>query len=156
MLWRVIATAMYMRCLFAQLDKVYNDSTTDGPLDENERYEEMNRMREEVFKNMDKNKDELISLDEFLAYTKTSEFTEKDDDEWKTIEDEKQFDANEFADFEHEYYDDDADQQPGEVPVPVDAQRVASASTPIPPLNPNAEQVQKQPEAPVAPQANKL
>jgi len=45
-----------------------------------ERYEEMNRMREHVMKEMDKNQDRLISLDEFLDSTKLSDF--KKDEGW--------------------------------------------------------------------------
>ena len=34
-----------------------------------ERYEEMNRMREHVFGEIDQNKDFMITMDEFLSYT---------------------------------------------------------------------------------------
>ncbi|VDM61496.1 unnamed protein product [Angiostrongylus costaricensis] len=47
-----------------ELGKVYNDSNPDD--DPRERMEEMYRMREHVTKQMDKNGDRLISLDEFL------------------------------------------------------------------------------------------
>ena len=39
-----------------------------------ERYEEMNRMREHVFEEVDKNKDKQISLEEFMESTKGKEF----------------------------------------------------------------------------------
>ena len=43
-----------------------------------ERYEEMNRMREHVFKEVDTNGDKLISLEEFLKSTQNEDF-EKDE-----------------------------------------------------------------------------
>lgn len=46
-----------------------------------ERYEEMNRMREHVMNEVDKNKDKMISLEEFLESTKSEEF--KKDEGWK-------------------------------------------------------------------------
>lgn len=45
-----------------------------------ERYEEMNRMREHVMTEVDANHDRLISLDEFLQSTKTTDF--KKDPGW--------------------------------------------------------------------------
>ena len=61
-----------------QLDKVYDPKAPED--DMMERYEEMNRMREHVMNEVDKNKDKLISLDEFLESTKNEEF--KKDEEW--------------------------------------------------------------------------
>ena len=46
-----------------------------------ERFEEMARMREHVFGELDHDKDKLISLNEFLNYTASQEF-EKDEG-WK-------------------------------------------------------------------------
>lgn len=61
-----------------QLDKVYDP---DAPEDDMvERYEEMNRMREHVMKEVDKNQDRLISLEEFLESTRQSDF--KKDEGW--------------------------------------------------------------------------
>ena len=55
-----------------QLDKAYDP---DAPEDDMvERYEEMNRMREHVMKEVDKNNDRLISLEEFLDSTRQSDF----------------------------------------------------------------------------------
>ena len=45
-----------------------------------ERYEEMNRMREHVMNEIDKDHDRLISLEEFLDSTKQSDF--KKDEGW--------------------------------------------------------------------------
>ena len=49
--------------------------------DMRERFEEMARMREHVFGELDHDKDHFISLDEFLNYTASQEF-EKDEG-WK-------------------------------------------------------------------------
>ena len=55
--------------LFAkELDKVYDRNAPED--DMREREEEMERMREHVFKESDKNKDKLISYEEFLEETK--------------------------------------------------------------------------------------
>jgi len=48
-----------------------------------ERYEEMNRMREHVMKEIDKDHDRLISLEEFLDSTRQDEF--KKDEEWEVL-----------------------------------------------------------------------
>ena len=62
-----------------KLDKVYNSS--DPLYDPEERNEEMNRMREHVMREMDKNGDHIISLEEFLKGTEKKEFDENE--EWK-------------------------------------------------------------------------
>jgi len=49
--------------------------------DMTERYEEMNRMREHVMNEIDKNQDKLITLEEFIDSTKTKEF--KQEEEWE-------------------------------------------------------------------------
>ena len=54
------------------MDKIYN--TSDPLYDPREREEEANRMREHVMTEIDKNKDGLVSLDEFLEQTKQKEF----------------------------------------------------------------------------------
>jgi len=61
-----------------QLDKVYDPNAPED--DMMERFEEMNRMREHVMNEVDKNHDKLISLEEFLESTKTSDF--KNDEGW--------------------------------------------------------------------------
>lgn len=78
-----------------ELDKIYN--TTDPNYDPKEREEEMNRMREHVLTEIDKNKDKLVSLEEFLEATKQKEFEKNED--WKTIEDEPQFENKEFENY---------------------------------------------------------
>lgn len=78
-----------------ELNKIFN--STDPEYDPAEREEEMNRMREHVFTEMDKNKDKMVSLQEFINETKEKDFD--DNEEWKSIDDEVQFDENEFEDF---------------------------------------------------------
>lgn len=59
-----------------QLDKVYDP---DAPEDDMmERYEEMNRMREHVMKEVDKDNDAMISYREFVDSTNQKDF-EKDE-----------------------------------------------------------------------------
>ena len=53
---------------------------------------------------MDKNKDGMVSLNEFLGYTKTGEYDTKDD--WKPVVDEDQFSEDDFKKFEDNYDDD--------------------------------------------------
>lgn len=45
-----------------------------------ERYEEMARMREHVMKELDKDGDKLVSMDEFMQYTRSDEFNK--DEGW--------------------------------------------------------------------------
>ena len=51
-------------------------------------------MREHVFNEMDKDKDRMISLKEFLDATKEKEFEKNE--EWKGVEDQEQFNQEEF------------------------------------------------------------
>lgn len=62
-----------------ELDKIFNASAPE--YDPAEREEEANRMREHVFSEIDKNRDKMISLDEFIAATEDKEF--KKNEEWK-------------------------------------------------------------------------
>ncbi len=54
------------------MDKLYDPNAPED--DMMERYEEMNRMREHVFNEIDKNNDKMVSLDEFVASTKDGAF----------------------------------------------------------------------------------
>eukprot|EP00092_Neocalanus_flemingeri_P023705 GFUD01025710.1.p1 GENE.GFUD01025710.1~~GFUD01025710.1.p1 ORF type:complete len:542 (-),score=186.06 GFUD01025710.1:622-2247(-) len=89
-----------VRVLFKkELDKAYDPNAPED--DMREREEEMERMREHVFKESDSNKDHLISFDEFLAETKRDEY-EKDEG-WETLDDENDlYTDEEFNNFEHE------------------------------------------------------
>ena len=62
-----------------QLAKVYDEDAEEDDLVERE--EERNRMREHVFSEVDKDKDGMISLKEFLSSTDQKEFNE--DQGWK-------------------------------------------------------------------------
>merc|ERR1712241_1062819 len=55
-----------------ELDKAYDPNAPED--DMRERAEESERMREHVLKETDKNRDRMISLDEFLTQTKEDEF----------------------------------------------------------------------------------
>lgn len=78
------------------LDKAYNETNPDT--DPRERQEEMERMREHVMREMDKDKDGLLSLSEFMSETKTKDFEE--DDEWKPLTDDDQFTEEELKEYE--------------------------------------------------------
>jgi len=80
------------------LDKVYNES--DPETDPRERQEEMERMREHVLKEMDKDGDGLLSMEEFMAETKDKKEEWETDDEYKPITDEDQFTDEELAEYE--------------------------------------------------------
>lgn len=66
-------------------------------MDPVERDEEANRMREHVYREIDTNKDGMISLEEFIDSTKRREFDKNE--EWKSVEDEQQFDQKEFENY---------------------------------------------------------
>merc|ERR1719370_2718844 len=88
-----------VRVLFKkELDKAYDPNAPED--DMREREEEMERMREHVFKESDTDKNHMISFDEFLAETQRDEF-EKDPG-WDTMDDEELYTDEEFQDFEHE------------------------------------------------------
>jgi len=78
------------------LDKAYNES--DPNTDTKERDEEMERMREHVMNSMDKNKDGLVSLEEFMDETHDNDFEK--DEEWKPLTDEDQYTDEELMEFE--------------------------------------------------------
>lgn len=75
-----------------ELDKIFN--ATDPEYDPLEREEEANRMREHVFTEIDKNGDRMISLEEFIKATEEKNFDKNE--EWKDVEDEPQFNDQEF------------------------------------------------------------
>ncbi len=62
--------------LLAQLDKVYDPKNEED--DMVERYEEMNRMREHVFNEVDRDRNKVISLKEFLASTNDEKFEQEE------------------------------------------------------------------------------
>jgi len=90
-----------LKALFQkQLDEVYDPNNKND--DMVERAEEAERMREHVIKEMDKNKDRMISEDEFLKQSETKDF--ETDDGWDTFDEDNydEYSEDEFKKFEHE------------------------------------------------------
>ncbi|XP_031619930.1 nucleobindin-2 [Contarinia nasturtii] len=86
-----------VKALFVkELDKVYQSGLPED--DMRERVEEMERMREHVFREADTNHDNLISLEEFIAQTKREEFNR--DPNWDTVDNQPQFTHDEYLEFE--------------------------------------------------------
>uniref|UniRef100_A0A182MWH0 EF-hand domain-containing protein n=1 Tax=Anopheles culicifacies TaxID=139723 RepID=A0A182MWH0_9DIPT len=79
-----------------ELNKMYQAGAPED--DMKERAEEMERMREHVFKEADTNKDGLISFEEFIEQTKRNEFQK--DPGWDTVDHEQQFTHEEYVEFE--------------------------------------------------------
>lgn len=79
-----------------ELDKVYQQGMPED--DMRERAEEMERMREHVFKEADTNKDNLISYQEFLDQTKRDEYQR--DPGWDTVDQVPQYTHEEYLEFE--------------------------------------------------------
>lgn len=79
-----------------ELDQIYDPNLPED--DMRERYEDMARMREHVFGELDKDEDRLISLDEFLNYTSSQEFQK--DEGWKTVDEEQNFTDEEYERYE--------------------------------------------------------
>jgi hypothetical protein len=87
-----------VKALFVkELDKVYQQGGVPED-DLRERAEEMERMREHVFKEADTNKDGLISYQEFLDQTKREEFNR--DPGWETVDHQQQYTHEEYLEFE--------------------------------------------------------
>ncbi|CAI8042527.1 Nucleobindin-1 [Geodia barretti] len=80
-------------------------------IDNMEMQEELARMREYALKQLDKNGDSLISLQEFLAYTQGAQF--EDNEEWKGVVDQPESfteeEMNKFEEGYEDYYDYDYD-----------------------------------------------
>lgn len=79
-----------------ELDKVYQQGLPED--DMRERAEEMERMREHVFKEADINRDHLISFEEFMEQTKRREFEQ--DPGWETVDQQPQYTHEEYLEFE--------------------------------------------------------
>lgn len=81
-----------------ELGKVYAEGNPEDDMVEKE--EERNRMREHVFTEVDKDKDFLISMDEFIQGTQGDNY-EKDEG-WKTLDEEEkqQFTEEELKEYE--------------------------------------------------------
>ena len=70
--------------LFPQVKKAYGTKDVDNV----KFHEEMARMREFAMKQLDRNKDGVIALDEFLGYTRGENFEENE--EWKPVVDKEE------------------------------------------------------------------
>ncbi|WAR02799.1 NUCB2-like protein [Mya arenaria] len=79
-----------------ELDEVYDPNNPED--DMREKYEDMGRMREHVFNEIDTDKDHLISQEEFLNYTNSNQF-EKDEG-WKTVDEEQNYTEEELERYE--------------------------------------------------------
>lgn len=79
-----------------ELDKVYQQGLPED--DMQERAEEMERMREHVFSQADRNKDGLIDFQEFIDQTKQDEFQK--DPGWDTVDTEKVYTHDEYMEYE--------------------------------------------------------
>ncbi|XP_023943495.2 nucleobindin-2 isoform X2 [Bicyclus anynana] len=79
-----------------ELDKLY---TPGGPnKDMHERAEEMERMREHVFTENDKNRDGLIDFNEFMLETQRADFNQ--DEGWKPIDENQIYTQQEYEAYE--------------------------------------------------------
>ncbi|KAI4825398.1 hypothetical protein KUCAC02_021078 [Chaenocephalus aceratus] len=79
-----------------ELEKVYNPENEEDDMVEME--EERLRMREHVMKEVDTNKDRLVSMTEFMAATQKEEFLEKD--EWETLDQNPLYTEEEMREYE--------------------------------------------------------
>ncbi|XP_060809483.1 nucleobindin-2 isoform X2 [Amyelois transitella] len=79
-----------------ELDKLYGPGGPNKDL--HERAEEMERMREHVFKENDKNRDGLIDFHEFMMETQKSEFNQ--DEGWKPIDENQIYTQAEYQEYE--------------------------------------------------------
>ncbi|GCC19325.1 hypothetical protein chiPu_0018323 [Chiloscyllium punctatum] len=86
-----------MEALFTkELEKIYDPNNEEDDMIEME--EERLRMREHVMKEIDTNKDRLISVDEFLTASEKKEFV--DADNWETLDEQELYSEDELQEFE--------------------------------------------------------
>lgn len=78
-----------------ELDKMYQEGHPED--DMRERIEEMERMRESVFQEMDKNEDGFIDFDEFMKQTNTNDF--KQDNGWQSVDEQKPYTDEELEEY---------------------------------------------------------
>ncbi|UJR36200.1 hypothetical protein I4U23_028933 [Adineta vaga] len=101
--------------------KIHEDTPDGDPVEEEE---EMDRMREHVMKEFDKNNDRMLSLDEFERGINGKEA--KNDQGWKSIEDNPVFSDQEFQRFSEKM-------APVSTPIPL-RQTSSPANNPQPPV----------------------
>lgn len=88
-----------LKALFVrELDKFYQEGMQKADL--MEKAEEMERMREHVFNEVDLNRDRLISWEEFKRMSEQPDF-EKDEG-WKTLDQNEIYTSEELKQFEHQ------------------------------------------------------
>ncbi|GFQ66566.1 nucleobindin-2 [Trichonephila clavata] len=81
--------------LIPEVRKLYNpNNEEDDPM---EMEEEFHRMREHIFNETDKNKDSLISLEEFLKMTQQQEFQQ--DEGWKGLDEQQVYSDAELQEY---------------------------------------------------------
>ncbi|CAF0923927.1 unnamed protein product [Rotaria sp. Silwood1] len=111
--------------MLKEAEKIHDETPEADPV---EKQEEMDRMREHVMKEFDKNNDRMLSLDEFMLGLNGT--NAKNEQGWQSIEDNAVFSNQEFQDF---------------------SEKLAPVSTSIPPHQTpspaSIQQAQVQPEA---------
>ncbi|KAG8196456.1 hypothetical protein JTE90_012279 [Oedothorax gibbosus] len=81
--------------LIPEVKKLYNPNNEED--DPAEMVEEFHRMREHIFNETDKNKDALISLEEFLQMTEQQDFQK--DDGWKGLDEQNVYTDQELEEY---------------------------------------------------------
>ncbi|UYV76249.1 NUCB2, partial [Cordylochernes scorpioides] len=76
-----------------EVKKIYNEN--DDPVEMKEEY---NRMREHIYKEVDTNRDSLISRDEFLDMTKKAGFEQ--DEGWKGLDEQQVYNEDDLREYE--------------------------------------------------------
>lgn len=85
-----------VKALFVkELDKMYEQGHPED--DMRERAEEMERMRESVFEEMDTNRDGFIDFHEFMKQTNTNDF--KQDHGWQSLDEQKPYTDEELDEY---------------------------------------------------------
>ncbi|XP_041471491.1 nucleobindin-2-like isoform X2 [Lytechinus variegatus] len=80
-----------------EVEKIYQGKKN---ADVQEKFEELSRMREHVVKQIDGNKDKMVSLDEFMEAAAASDFDEEE--EWQDLNQESQFTEEDLEKYQDE------------------------------------------------------
>lgn len=99
-----------------ELDKMYQQGAPED--DMRERIEEMERMRESVFKEMDTNRDGFIDYNEFWAQTHSKDFNQ--DHGWQSVDEQRPYTDEELAEYirQHEAANQIYQAHPGAYQIP--------------------------------------